>query len=125
MTPKPNPYRLLSVKPYLQSMPTARKKDNPSPLRFPANMELAAQAHAAWDSRNGRYYVSANVLTKLGWLIVTFDFDSRLAVEVDGRPIQDQHVGLGILGITVTSINGKTIPTSGERAREGEYPQST
>jgi hypothetical protein len=106
-------------------MPNATKEKYRSPLRFPESMELASQVRAAWDSRNGRYYVSANVLTRLGWLIVTFDFDSRLAVEVDGRPIQDRHVGLGILDITVTCINGTTIPTSGDRAREGESPPSS
>ena len=57
------------------------------PLRpwvMPSDATQAASVHRMWDARNGRYYLTADVVLENGTFLrdVTFDGDSRVAVEV-------------------------------------------
>ena len=64
------------------------------PLRpwiMPTDVKQAASVHRMWDARNGRYYLTADVVLGDGMFLrdVTFDGDSRVAVMVGDRPLSE------------------------------------
>lgn len=60
--------------------------------RMPASMTEAEHAFRRYNGLNGRYYFVADVVLEGGRLLpgVTFDGDSRIAVEYNRRPVHQQ-----------------------------------
>ena len=69
-------------------MSSAVKLPRSDTPRFPNSAEEAALVYEQWDRLNGRYYFMADVVLENGErLLVTFDSDSNIAVQVGGLPV--------------------------------------
>ena len=101
-------------------------------LRMPTDETEARAVYARWDQLNGRYYVEADVRLSNSRLHrdVVFDGDTRVAVEVNGRPIYEQpmFIGQDVAAFLVTSDYSPgrqfKVATAEERAAFGGENQS-
>jgi hypothetical protein len=87
---EPTPFHRAPRSPVPDSMPLR-------PWVMPANLKQAAEAHRWWDARNGRYFLTADVVLEDGTFLrdVTFDTDLQIAVEVGHRPLAEFPVYFG------------------------------
>ena len=70
--------------------------------RFPTSSEEADVVYKRWDRLNGRYYYIADVLLESGEaLVVTFDGDTNIAVEIGGLPVPSELFATAISGYHV------------------------
>ena len=71
-------------------------------LRFPNSVEEAYLVYDRWDRLNGRYYFRAQVILQTGeTLLVTFDSDTNIAVEVTGLRVPERLFSATIIGCHV------------------------